>query len=381
MRTFLPAILLAGISLLTAKPAFQFNETIHDFGSIREDDGPVKCVFEYTNSGDEPLIITDIKTSCGCTTTEWISTPVQPGGKGTITAVFDPKDRPGDINKHVYITSNVDDKSRIGLGLKGTVIESLDRYEYQIGPLLVRAMNIDFDRLAPNEPQTLLLRFHNTGDKDYSFSYENVPACITITSKPMDVKPGVIGNFIVTMKPAQDAPMGFSSGTFDINLIADGKVVETGTLGYMVEIVSQPVRDKRSDLDPSSMSNIAGSGSQKNEKMKGAHLSVVNERIDLGRVMLGQTVQGSIIIRNTGQDILQFLDIIVSDNRVQLQSADKTLNPGEEGKIRLEFLVRPGMMPEYWVELKTNDPVRPDIRVMISGQLVSDDSKKVPEKK
>ena len=175
--------------------------------------------------------------------------------------------------------------------------------------------------------------------------------------------------------------MGFSSGTFDINLIADGKVVETGTLGYMVEIVSQPVRDKRSDLDPSSMSNIAGSGSQKNEKMKGAHLSVVNERIDLGRVMLGQTVQGSIIIRNTGQDILQFLDIIVSDNRVQLQSADKTLNPGEEGKIRLEFLVRPGMMPEYWVELKTNDPVRPDIRVMISGQLVSDDSKKVPEKK
>jgi hypothetical protein len=39
------------------------------------------------------------------------------------------------------------------------------------------------------------------------------------------------------------------------------------------------------------------------------------------------------------------------------------------------------MMPEYWVELKTNDPVRPDIRVMISGQLVSDDSKKVPEKK
>lgn len=97
-----------------------FAKEVHDYGTIKYGaDGT--CTFEFKNTGNEPLIISNAKGSCGCTVPVWPKEPIAPGAKGTITVKYDTK-RSGDINKSVTITSNaVNEPSKV-IRIKGNVL-------------------------------------------------------------------------------------------------------------------------------------------------------------------------------------------------------------------------------------------------------------------
>ena len=63
-------------------------ERDHDFGEIRQG-RPVKFVFQYKNTGDTPLTLETVRTTCGCTAAEWTEGPVAPGGTGEISVEYD----------------------------------------------------------------------------------------------------------------------------------------------------------------------------------------------------------------------------------------------------------------------------------------------------
>ncbi|MEY4875124.1 MAG: hypothetical protein RL708_273 [Bacteroidota bacterium] len=86
-------------------PVLKFESTNHDFGNVVE--GPA-AVFEYkfTNTGNEPLIISDVQKSCGCTTPDWTKEPILPGKTGKVIASFDTKGRVGSFNKTITVISN-----------------------------------------------------------------------------------------------------------------------------------------------------------------------------------------------------------------------------------------------------------------------------------
>ena len=75
-------------------------------GKINEADGRVTTVFEFTNEGMVPLVLTNVRASCGCTTPKWTREPIEPGQKGNITVTYNPNGRPGRFQKTVTITSN-----------------------------------------------------------------------------------------------------------------------------------------------------------------------------------------------------------------------------------------------------------------------------------
>ena len=82
----------------------EFSKETHDYGTVKYGaDGT--CTFDFTNTGSEPLIISNAKGSCGCTVPEWPKEPIAPGATGTIKVSYDTK-RPGAISKSVTITSN-----------------------------------------------------------------------------------------------------------------------------------------------------------------------------------------------------------------------------------------------------------------------------------
>ncbi|MDD3739961.1 MAG: DUF1573 domain-containing protein [Bacteroidales bacterium] len=87
-------------------PAISWTETVHDFGTFKEEDGLQKAKFEFVNTGNAPLFITNVKASCGCTATEYSKEPVQPGGKGYVIAAYNPANRPGKFNKSITVTTN-----------------------------------------------------------------------------------------------------------------------------------------------------------------------------------------------------------------------------------------------------------------------------------
>lgn len=87
-------------------PVLSWDKNTHDFGNIVQGD-VVEHTFKFTNTGNEPLIITNVQVSCGCTTPKgWPRDPVMPGGSGELTVAFNSTGKMGAQTKPVTIISN-----------------------------------------------------------------------------------------------------------------------------------------------------------------------------------------------------------------------------------------------------------------------------------
>ncbi len=119
--------LILGIGVMAKaqnKPAeFKFETETHDFGKIPLNK-PASYTFNFTNEGDQPLIISNVETTCGCTVGEYTKTPVKKGEKGYVKVTITKGGAPLPFNGTVTLTSNARTTTKV-LYLKGeTVAES-----------------------------------------------------------------------------------------------------------------------------------------------------------------------------------------------------------------------------------------------------------------
>lgn len=101
----------------TSSIAMAWNETIHDFMEVPVGT-PVKATFEFTNTGKEPITITRVKSSCGCTVAGYSKEPVLPGKTGEVSATYNAA-RAGNFNKAITVYMNDNQSQR--LSVKGQV--------------------------------------------------------------------------------------------------------------------------------------------------------------------------------------------------------------------------------------------------------------------
>jgi hypothetical protein len=99
-------------------PAIEFKDTEHNFGTIQQG-GDGAYAFVFTNSGTDPLIISDVRSSCGCTIPEWPREPINAGQSASILVKYDTK-RIGPFNKSISVYSNAGE-APIVLHINGTV--------------------------------------------------------------------------------------------------------------------------------------------------------------------------------------------------------------------------------------------------------------------
>lgn len=96
-----------------------FEETTFDFGTINEGE-KVRHTYAFTNTGSEPLILSDAKGSCGCTVPQWPREPIAAGESGEIIVEFNSKNKSGKKNQKVTITANTNPPQTF-IYLTGTV--------------------------------------------------------------------------------------------------------------------------------------------------------------------------------------------------------------------------------------------------------------------
>jgi hypothetical protein len=99
----------------------EFKTDTIDYGIIEKGSNGVR-VFEFTNTGNAPLIITDVKSTCGCTIPKKPDGPIMPGETGQIEVKYD-TNRVNPIRKTITVTSNATTPT-IALKIKGEVIDS-----------------------------------------------------------------------------------------------------------------------------------------------------------------------------------------------------------------------------------------------------------------
>jgi hypothetical protein len=102
-------------------PRFAFDSTTLDMGRVSQG-ARITKVFRFTNAGGSPLVITDVRGSCGCTVgRDWPKDPVAPGASGAITVSFDSEGRNGVQDKSVSVRANTRPPTTV-LRLRGEVI-------------------------------------------------------------------------------------------------------------------------------------------------------------------------------------------------------------------------------------------------------------------
>ncbi|MGB5368977.1 MAG: DUF1573 domain-containing protein [Flavobacteriaceae bacterium] len=87
-------------------PVMTFDKQVHDFGTI-EQNAPQETLFTFTNTGNAPLIITDAKSSCGCTIPTWTKEPVAPGGRGELLVKFNGSGQ-NQVTKTITVIANTE---------------------------------------------------------------------------------------------------------------------------------------------------------------------------------------------------------------------------------------------------------------------------------
>lgn len=108
---------------LTAEGAVikaEWEAEAHDFGKIAQGE-PVTHTFYVKNTGNQPLLITRVKPSCGCTAADYTQEPIEPGEKGYLTATYNAA-ATGFFSKTIVVTTNVEDTPTTLLRFTGEVL-------------------------------------------------------------------------------------------------------------------------------------------------------------------------------------------------------------------------------------------------------------------
>ncbi|WP_400081213.1 DUF1573 domain-containing protein [Winogradskyella sp. R77965] len=99
----------------------KFKTEVVDYGTVEQNSDGTR-LFTFTNTGDAPLIITKVKTTCGCTVPSYSKAPILPGEAGQVNIKYDTK-RLGAFTKTVTVISNAEGGNKI-LKIKGNIVAS-----------------------------------------------------------------------------------------------------------------------------------------------------------------------------------------------------------------------------------------------------------------
>ena len=95
----------AGGTLAEKMPVITFEVSEHDFGKLIQGE-QVSCIFKFKNTGDAPLLISNVAKSCGCTVTKFSKDPIAPNAEGTIEVSFNSSGLKGNQSKTITVISN-----------------------------------------------------------------------------------------------------------------------------------------------------------------------------------------------------------------------------------------------------------------------------------
>ena len=105
----------------TKVAVIKFKTEVIDYGTVVQNSDGTR-IFTFTNEGDAPLLITKVKTSCGCTVPSYSKAPIMPGDSGELEIKYNTK-KLGAFTKTVTVTSNSEGGNKI-LKIKGKIVAS-----------------------------------------------------------------------------------------------------------------------------------------------------------------------------------------------------------------------------------------------------------------
>ncbi len=337
------------------KAKIVFESLSYDFGSFKESDGVQTTSFKFTNKGAVPLVLNNVRASCGCTTPSWTREPVAPGASGEIKVSYDPRNRPGSFNKSVTVQSNAENATVV-LSIAGKVEQRektlAELYPRLIGDLRVKTNHISFARMTQNETKTEELELVNDTDKPITVGFRTVPGHVKATVEPETIPAKGKGKMVVAYDAKAVNTFGFASHRIYLSL--------NGSNDYKNSVgVSATIEEDFSGLSPEQLAN--------------APVAKFSEAaFDFGDMKQGDKKNHTFNLKNDGKSELIIRNVRSSCGCTAVAPSKKVIAAGESVPIEVSFDSRGKRgRQSKTITVITNDPKNSTTTLRISSNVIT----------
>lgn len=340
---------------LAGQPVMKLTVTEHDFGTFKEEAGRQTFDFLVSNTGNQPLVIQNIVASCGCTTPEWTKEPIPAGGKGKVTAIYDPQNRPGPFNKTLSVYTNSKPEVVV-LTIKGEVVPHEKTVEelftFPVGSIRFESNHLAFTNVKKTEKKIRVMQVINTSQQPVKIEFDQVPGHLALKATPETLKPGAKGIIEGTYDGTKNAAWGNVSDMVKVKL--NGATQENVYYYVSANLVE----------DFSALSK---------EQLENAPVfKVESTNVDLGKMQGNTTKDVEFKFTNTGKTdlILRNVKSTCGCTAVQSSPQGQGIKPGQSSSIKATFSSGgyKGRVTKA-IYVYTNDPKNSEVVLMLNADV------------
>ena len=330
--------------------AVMWDHTVHDFGDILVDDGPVSCTFVLKNTGKDPVTILEVVTSCGCTDAEWTREDILPGKTGKISATYKNEDGPVYFDKNLTVWLSVQ-KKPILLHLRGQVHARKQPLEelygsVRRGPLGLKSDRYKIGNLEQGESRSEQTTVANLGTTPVTVSFKDVSGQLSVTVDPNPIPAGSTATLSATVRSDREV---WGRHDYTATPVIDGKTYGPLTFWAITkENFSSWTREQKENASQPIFTESTAS---------------------IGVVGKGKDCEVTFHLTNKGKSTF-ICPRVEADRKVAIDPVPE-LEPGESGsfKVRLNTSDLPEGEAVVYLTLITNSPLRPIVNLFIVGEV------------
>ncbi len=338
---------------IAAQARFTSNTEEHRFGQI-EWKQPVTASFAITNTGDRPLVLSEVEPDCACAVAQWTQSPIAPGGKGTISVTFD-AEALGHFHKSVAVLTNAEPHV-VYLSLSGEVVREIKDFSrthpYLIGDIRLDRDALDFPDAHHGEHPTLQLGVANLSAQAYEPVLMHLPPYLSAQAQPAVLQPGEKGVIRLTLDTERLTDLGLTQTSVYLSRFTGDKVGEENELPLSAIILPD------------------FSGLTDTERANAPSVSLSTDRIDLSEALAHKRkAKADVTLTNTGRSPLHISQLQVFHPAVGVRLKKSVLQPGESTRLRIT-ITRRGIgrhRRHLRVLMITNDPAHPKVEINITA--------------
>lgn len=349
-QLFITALLLLGFCLTTqAQPRVQFEQTTLEMGTLLWN-APHTATFKVVNKGTSDLLITNVRTDCGCTDAEWTRTPIGPGSTGFVKATYN-AEMLGHFNKSLAVYTNMDEHPQY-LKIMGTVsqthAEPGSDYPYKVGDYYLSTDNVEFDDVNRGDTPTAVISLLNTSKKTYRPELMHLPKYLSATADPTVIRPGSMGRILLTLDSEKLPIMGLTQTSIYLSRFMGDRVSKETEINVSATLLP--------DFDATA---------QLLDYAPVLHLD--STHITLPPLGKKKKTTGQITLQNTGKRVLEIKALQVYNPGISVSLGKRRLNPGESRKMKITVNDNTSYFKgRRRILLITNDPETPKVVIDVT---------------
>jgi hypothetical protein len=339
---------------LVQTAVIEFEKTTHDFEKINEG-GSVSYEFKFTNKGKVPLVISNVRASCGCTTPGWTKEAVLPGKTGVITAQYNTVNRPGVFNKNLTVMANTEPMMTM-LYIKGNVIPKVktpeELYPKKIGKIRLFSEHIYLGRVTTKEPFVKEVTLYNEGPDPVTVSVADLPKHIEVFIP----SPTVAAKEKLVLKITYNAL----------------KRNELGPVDDQVVLVTNEATDNKKILNITADINEYYPPLSAEDAANAPKLILSKSSYDFDKIKPNQTYTAEIEISNTGKQDLTIKKVRSGAPYVNVKADKMNVKAGETSKLKITYKADGKKMglDNQFIWIYSNDPMTPTQNITIKANVV-----------